>query len=168
MHFLPVWRSFVAILIVCIQQTPGMSPPRRALLQTAMQRPGMNMPDTPEPAFVRPASVSPEPAQARVLAIRQRIARQREDLASQLGGTLSSQHERGPAGPLPVIGIGVALAGFAFLLAHRRARVIAQATVSAGWLLWRALRLARALSAALAGQSTRENDASDQGRTRAS
>ena len=119
------------------------------------------------PEVNRQASVWPDSPQARVAAIRQRIAREREGLAARFQALTPPRLDPRPPKPFPVFGIGVLITATLVLLTCRRIRVITQAAVSTGWLAWRVLRLARALSAALGTQPSR-TEATDQGRTRAS
>ncbi|NBS62957.1 MAG: hypothetical protein EBT33_01225 [Betaproteobacteria bacterium] len=115
----------------------------------------------------RRASTAPDSPRARVAAIRQRIAHQREGIAAQFTSLIAPRTDPRPRTPLPALGIGVVIMAALALATSRRARVVTQAAVSAGWLAWRALRLTRAVLASLSTRPSRDN-AKDQGRTRAS
>jgi hypothetical protein len=119
------------------------------------------------PEANRQASVWPDSPQARVAAIRQRIAHQREGFPARFQSLIPSRLEQRQPKPFPVFGIGVVLTAALVLVTFRRARVITQAAISTGWLAWRGLRLARALSTALVARPSR-TESTDQGRTRAS
>ncbi|MEY4215016.1 MAG: hypothetical protein RL458_3242 [Pseudomonadota bacterium] len=119
------------------------------------------------PEMDRRASTAPDSPHTRVAAIRQRIAQQREGIAAQFTSLVAPRTDPRPRTPLPAPGIGVVIMATLVLATSRRARIVTHAAVSAGWLAWRALRLARALSVSLSIRPSRDT-ANHQGRTRAS
>jgi hypothetical protein len=92
---------------------------------------------------------------AHIVLLRVRIAAQRKAIADQCAALMPRHPPRTPQRSGSVAGIVATGLVIAFIASHQRTRTALRATVSAGWLVWRAAALLRALASAFGVRSTR-------------
>jgi len=86
------------------------------------------------------------PVATHIGALRARIADQRKRLSDQCQ-VITAQPTADPTRrSTSMLGIGAAVIVTVLIASHRRTRALARTTVSAGWLVWRGLRLVQSVT----------------------